>query len=69
MSPGVVRSSRRQARCAHESTITIRSQRVVRRICEACAHVSFNISEEEPSNGRTDNVARETDPPLELIAG
>lgn len=69
MSIGTARSLRRQSKCAHESTIRVRSHRVERRICEECAHVSFSIVEEELRYGRRDKFAGETDQELELVAG
>lgn len=69
MGLGVTRSSRRQARCTHESIVEVRSQRVERRICEDCAYVSFSIVEEELANGRREKSSRETDQLLELVGG
>ncbi len=69
MNRGVTRSARRQAKCAHIVTVTVRSHRIERRICEDCAYVSFRATEEEPEYGRRGNLARRTNRELELIAG
>ena len=68
MNIGATRSAKKQAKCAHLSTITVRSHRIERRICEDCDHVSFSITEDELVYGRRDKFARETDPELELVS-
>ncbi len=68
MSLGATRSLKRQAKCAHELTMTVRSHRIERRICEDCGFVSFRITEDESVYGRRDKFAREPDRPLELVA-
>ena len=68
MNIGATRSAKKQAKCAHLSTIDVRSHRIERRICEDCAYVSFSITEDELVYGRRDKFARETDSQLELVS-
>ena len=69
MNLGATRSARRQANCIHATSITVKSHRVERRICEDCGHVSFTINEDALVYGRRDKFAREIDRQPELVAG
>ena len=61
----VRRLLRRQDRCAHRSTVSVRSSGVQRVVCESCGHVSVRFLSDLAGEPERDRFAR----PIERVEG